>query len=237
MAPALERVLGGAVARVGTENAAKLGAVRSALSSFAPDDAVLQVEGAGVSSGVSEQPIGWSEIATGARNRACAALALGDAALGFGIEDGLVQFSLETSESGSGARSGSPSESSSIFNVGCVWVTDGDREGHGFSSAFAYPSGCLEPAFAAQQPIGDLFDDLWSKNRDGESASRGDSETGGARMPDAAAPGTSPAEFVPSGRRGGNIGMLTQGRLDRSAYGAQAVICALMPFLHVDLYD
>jgi non-canonical (house-cleaning) NTP pyrophosphatase len=41
----------------------------------------------------------------------------------------------------------------------------------------------------------------------------------------------------PSGRSGGNIGQLTQGRLDRAAYGAQAILCALVPFLHVDLYD
>ena len=42
---------------------------------------------------------------------------------------------------------------------------------------------------------------------------------------------------APSGRQGGNIGQLTLGRLDRSAYGAQAILCALVPFLHVDLYD
>jgi non-canonical (house-cleaning) NTP pyrophosphatase len=46
-----------------------------------------------------------------------------------------------------------------------------------------------------------------------------------------------PAKTAASGRQGGNIGMLTQQRLDRSAYGAQAVICALIRFLHTDLYD
>jgi non-canonical (house-cleaning) NTP pyrophosphatase len=67
-----------------------------------------------------------------------------------------------------------------------------------------------------QAPIGTLFDELWKMHR---------AQTGG------------PAKTDASGRQGGNIGILTQGCLDRSAYGAQAVICGLIRFLHTDLYD
>jgi non-canonical (house-cleaning) NTP pyrophosphatase len=124
-----------------------------------------------------------------------------------------------------------------IFNVGCAWVTDGQRESHGFSSAFAYPPGCLEAAYVEQEPIGDLFDDLWRRNRDGEPAFAAKA-VGEAGRTGRGEPGhPPPADVEPSGRRGGNIGMLTQGRLDRSAYGEQAVICALVAFLHTDLYD
>ncbi len=163
-----------------------------------------------VESGVAEQPIGWDEIICGARNRARAAFESGDCVLAVGIEDGLVRLA-----DGGETKSRRP-EPETFYNVGCAWLTDGGREGHGVSSGFAYPSGCLEPAIRDQAPIGDLFDELWRAHR-GESSG--------------------PAKGAASGRHGGNIGMLTQGRLDRSAYGAQAVICALVPFLHTDLYD
>lgn len=215
MAPSLVRSLAGGVVRVGTLNAAKLAAVRGALGAFSADPRALSILGVDVSSGVPDQPVGWEEIIAGARTRARAALASGDAELGIGIEDGLVE--LPVGGMGATARSpGSPSdERSGIFNVGCAWITDGDREGSGFSSGFAYPSSCRGPAFHERRPIGDLFDALWRTTR-------------GPSGPDPA---------LPSGRQGGNIGQLTQGRLERSAYGGQAILCALVPFLHVDLYD
>lgn len=40
-----------------------------------------------------------------------------------------------------------------------------------------------------------------------------------------------------SGRNEGNIGKLTAGSLTRTEYAAQAVLCALVPFLQRDLYD
>ncbi len=232
MAPSLVQVLGGDVARVGTENRAKLGAVRLALAGFARDGSVLQIVGASVPSGVPEQPIGWDEIAAGARHRARSAFELGGAALAFGIEDGLVRLASDpTVASAAPAIAAGPLQG--IFNVGCAWVTDGARESYGFSSAFAYPPGCVEAAYVQQKPIGDLFDDLWRQNRDAESGRASDLAAAAAAPPDS----QGPAEPEPSGRRGGNIGMLTQGRLDRTAYGAQAVTCALMAFLHTDLYD
>lgn len=157
----------------------------------------------GVASGVPEQPIGWEQIMTGARNRAWHALVSGEAVLGVGIEDGLVSID---------ARQGAAL--SSWLNVGCAWITDGEQEAHGFSSGFVYPRGALEPAVRDQAPIGDLFDAHWAEHR-GRGVEVGD---------------------APSGRGEGNIGRLTGGQLDRADYGRQAVICALVPFLHRDLY-
>lgn len=221
LAPALASVLDGAPVRVGTENHAKLGAVESALRSLSPAPSPsLLIVPVGVSSGVAEQPVGFAEIIRGASNRARAALASGEAVLAVGIEDGLARFSDSPSPS---PPSSAPSEADSVagfgpdsyFNVGCAWVTDGTREGRGFSSGFAYPPGCLDEAVRDQAPIGNLFDALWQAHRDPAEA----------------------ADSAPSGRSGGNIGRLTEGCLDRSAYGAQAVLCALVRFLHVDLYD
>jgi inosine/xanthosine triphosphatase len=208
--PSLVDALGGAAIRVGTENRAKLGAVRDAFGRFASADAVLELVPVGVASDVPEQPVGWTEIVRGARNRARAALASGECALAVGIEDGLVRLA---------DTAGAEDSSDDVYNVGCAWITDGERDGHGFSPGFAYPGGALGPALRDRAPIGDLFDDHWSARRDGDEA----------------AAGIDPS--LPSGRSGGNIGRLTGGRLDRSAYGAHAVVCAMIRFLHTDLYD
>jgi len=200
MASSLVRALAGQPVRVGTENPAKLAAVRSAIGAYAERPETIALIGVAVASGVPEQPIGWAEIAAGARNRARAALGSGVCALAVGIEDGLVELPV---------GAGGPR----VFNVGCAWMTDGRRDGTGFSAGFAYPPACARPAWHERLPIGDLFDALWADRR-AEGSPSG-----------------------PSGRQGGNVGQLTQGRLDRAAYGAQAILCALVPFLHADLYD
>jgi inosine/xanthosine triphosphatase len=97
------------------------------------------------------------------------------------------------------------------LNVGCVAVTDGERFGVGFSSGFAYPPECSLRAARAREPIGALFDQMWRERR-------GD-----------------PAEPRSTGS-GGNVGRLSCGALPRSEYGRHAVLCALIPFLHPDLY-
>lgn len=210
LAPSLVRALEGARVSVGTTNAAKLAAVRAALGSLAGEPERIRVVGVEVASGVPEQPVGWQEIAAGARNRARAAWAAGEGCvLAVGIEDGLVELPLGPDPAAMGR-----------FNVGCAWVTDGKREGPGFSSAFAYPPAVVEPAWRDRRPIGALFDGLWQVARNPTASS---------------VQATEPP--MPSGRQGGNIGQLTQGRLDRSAYGAGAILCALVPFLHADLYD
>lgn len=219
MASSLRLALEGGTVRVGTENRAKLGAVEAALRALAARytsegggesesraETGLSLDG-GVSpisvvpvelaSAVPEQPIGLEQIVEGARHRARGALASGPCVLAVGIEDGLVRLGDLGTD-----------------NVGCAWVTDGSREGHGLSAAFSYPPGCLEPALREQAPIGALFDSLWRRHR---------------------APRNGEA-VAPSGRNEGNIGKLTGGSLSRSEYAAQAVLCALVPFLHVDLY-
>ena len=231
MSASLAQALGGAPVFVGTENAAKLEAVRAALASLSDHPERLSIHGLRAASHVPEQPVGWEEIAAGARNRARAALAWNALAgrtstsavphagsacvLAFGIEDGLVELPVPQALDLTATRA-------AVFNIGCAWVTDGEREGTGFSSGFAYPPAASAPAIGARSPIGDLFDALWQ-------AHRGTGRPVGGLAED--------VRPVASGRQGGNIGQLTQGRLDRSAYGAQAILCALVPFLHVDLYD
>lgn len=96
-------------------------------------------------------------------------------------------------------------------NIGCAAVTDGSRMSVGFSSAFPYPPQCTERAIRDRQPIGELFDSLWAQAK-GEGA------------------------VVSSGRTLGNVGKLTLGVLPRSDYARHAVLCALVSFLHPDLY-
>jgi inosine/xanthosine triphosphatase len=222
MARSLELALAGDVVRVGTENRAKLRAVHDALTPFQQPHTDLSIVPVGVSSDVPEQPIGWSEIVAGARNRARAAFASGRSVLAVGIEDGLVEIPSPVQGC----------DRPDYYNVGCAWVTDGARDGHGFSSGFAYPPGSLEPAIRDRAPIGDLFDALWRNHRpdlDPVPAS-GPQTTPSASL-------QQPAKPAPSGGGGGNIGLLTGGRLERAAYGSQAVVCALVRFLHTDLYD
>jgi len=181
--------------RVGTRNGPKLEAVRAAVGAYAN---AARVEGASVSTGVPEQPVGWDEIVAGSRNRARGALSAGACDLAVGIEDGLVEMTFE--------------DRSDVLNVGCAFITDGVRESIGFSSAFAYPPQCVAPALHERAPIGGVFDRIFS------------AYAGEAGEP-------------PSGGTTGNIGKLTRGILPRSDYARQAVLCALVRFLHPELYD
>ena len=190
--------------RVGTLNEPKIEAVREAFTAYAPE---AVVGGTAVESGVPDQPVGWEEIVLGARNRARRAFASGPCDLAVGIEDGLVELAL------GGGVAGEEGERE-VLNVGCAAVVDGRRESLGFSSGFAYPPACVEPALANREPIGDVFDRVF----DGAS-------------------GASVSESIPSGRSIGNIGKLSLGVLPRSDYARHAVVCALVRFLHPALYD
>ena len=178
--------------RVGSTNEPKLDAVRNALAPYAPD---VEVAGVDVPSGVPEQPVGWEEIVRGARNRARLARASEPCDLGVGLEDGLVAL-----PDGEGELR--------HLNVGCAAIAHGERVSLGFSSGFAYPPGCTEPAVRDRAPIGSLFDRFWQQRR-GEAAAR----------------------------TLGNIGKLTLGVLPRSEYIRHAVLCALVALIHGDLYD
>ena len=178
---------------VGSANPAKMGAVRLGLAPFFKDLELTSIETA---SGVSEQPIGFDEILSGARNRArrCYAAARGGCDLGVGLEDGLVPVA--------GLQTG-------YVNLGCCVLFDGKQEATGFSGGFEYPETCVAQATSFDRvPIGAAFDRLFAAR---------------------------PRRFD-AGREAGNIGRLTQGVLDRAAYGSHAVICAVVRLLHPDLY-
>ena len=196
--------------RVGTLNPPKLEAVRAAFAAFAP---AVEVDGIEVDSGVPEQPVGYDEIIRGARNRASLAAASSPCDFGVGIEDGLV--SLPTADPTSADDAHRNIHMNLHMNIGCAAVTDGRRTAIGFSSAFAYPPQCSEPAVAERQPIGEIFDRIWEQRK----ASGADS----------------PAS-VPSAITGGNIGRLSDGVLTRSEYARHGVLCALVAFLQPDLY-
>lgn len=184
--------------RVGSTSPPKLEGIRAALCAYAP---AVAVEAVAVASGVPEQPLGFSEISAGARQRAAAAFRSGPCELGVGYEDGLVPIPLVE---------GQPDES--WFNVGVAAVTDGDRTSYGLSSGFCYPPSCTAPAVEARRPIGDVFDRVFARYLD-------EAEAG-----------------VASGQGLGNVGRLTDGVLSRAEYTAQAVLCALAPWLHPLLY-
>jgi len=97
------------------------------------------------------------------------------------------------------------------LNLGCAALTDGARVSIGLSSGFAYPPAVSCIAAAKREPIGRLFDKFWE-------ARRGD-----------------PAD-LPSAMGLGNVGRLSLGVLTRAEYARHAVLCALLPFLHPDLY-
>ena len=199
--------------RVGSNNEPKIAAVRSALLAYAPE---VRVEGVGVASGVAEQPVGLDEIIRGASNRARAAVESQGCELAVGIEDGLIELPAGADGSLPEGVDGSPLRASEFqvrhVNIGCAAVTDGKRLSFGFSSAFAYPPDCSRRAVAQRAPIGGLFDRLWQSRRGETSA-------------------------LPSARGIGNVGRLTLGVLPRREYARHAVLCALVAFLHPDLYD
>lgn len=201
-------VLLGAVrrVRVGSTNPPKLEGVRAALRPFAPE---ALVEGVAVESGVPDQPLGFEEIAAGARGRAEAARASGPCELAIGYEDGLVRMPF--GPSGPAAPTEASGAAGSWLNMGCAAVSDGRRVSWGLSSGFAYPPAAVGPAVAERAPIGEEFDRVFA------AAGR-------------------PGGGEPSGRGLGNVGRLTAGALPRAEYTRHAVLCALVAFLHPDLY-
>ena len=178
--------------RVGSQNAAKLEAVRRGLAPFFEE---VVIEGVAAASGVSEQPIGFSEIVSGARARARESFRLEDCDLAVGIEDGLVAVA----EAATG-----------YINLGCCVLFDGKEESIGLSAGFEYPPSCVDAATGSSRvPVGDHFDAVFK----------------------------TPAGWADPGRGAGNIGRLTGGALTRADYGAQAVTCALVRWLHPELYQ
>jgi inosine/xanthosine triphosphatase len=104
----------------------------------------------------------------------------------------------------------SGSSSGSWFNIGCAAVSDGVQISLGLSSGFSYPPACSQRAVTERRPIGALFDRFWRQHRESSPA---------------------PAQLSI-----GNVGKLTRGALTRAEYTRHAVVCALTPFIHPDLY-
>jgi len=104
-----------------------------------------------------------------------------------------------------------PGPVESWLNIGCAAVSDGVRVSLGLSPGFSYPPACSQRAVAERRPIGALFDRFWRQHRGSSSAS---------------------AQLSI-----GNIGELTRGALTRAEYTRHAVVCALAPLLHPDLYN
>jgi inosine/xanthosine triphosphatase len=104
-----------------------------------------------------------------------------------------------------------PGASGQWFNVGCAAVSDGRTLSLGLSSGFAYPAACAEPAASGRLPVGAIFDRFWQAHRP-------------------------PGGGAPSALSLGNVGRLTSATLTRAEYTRHAVLCALPPFLHPDLY-
>ncbi len=103
-----------------------------------------------------------------------------------------------------------PGPARSWFNIGCAAVSDGVQISLGLSSGFSYPPDCSKRAVSEREPIGPLFDRFWKHH-------------GGA------ATASAPLSV-------GNVGKLTGGVLTRAEYTRHAVLCALAPFVHPDLY-
>ena len=102
-----------------------------------------------------------------------------------------------------------PGSLESWFNIGCAAVSDGVRISLGLSSGFTYPPAC-SLAVAEREPIGALFDRFWGEHRE-------------------SSPAPAPVSI-------GNVGKLTCGALTRAEYTRHAVVCALTPLIHPDLY-
>jgi len=191
---------------VGSANAPKIQAVRDALACFLPG-----IEGAGVEINGVDVVSGVPEQPVGFDEILRGAKNRAEAALTSGGQGCDLAFGIEdglVTLPGVEAIAGP----NATLNIGCAWLTDGRRESFGLSSAFGYPDDCVVRAVRDREPIGELFDALWR-----------------AREPDAGASG-------PSGRGIGNIGKLSLGVLPRAEYGRHAVVCALVRYLHPDLY-
>lgn len=217
MTESLVRALSGEPIRVGTKNRAKCEAVRIALACLLrPTDAGETSPGARLPDDLAIVPVavesGVAEQPVGYEEIVAGARQRARAAFGSGACALAVGIEDGLVRLPDGLGADALPEAMSPYNVGCAWLTDGTREAAGFSSGFAYPSQCSAPAALDRMPIGDLFDALWRAQRN---------------EPDGAS----------SGPREGNIGKLTGGRLTRADYGSHAVLCALVRFLHKDLYD
>lgn len=229
---------------VGSSNPAKIRAVEQALriamkATMAPTSTVaLRVQGFSVESGVPDQPFGDAETLKGSKNRARAAYAAYRRAnqsvsphMALGLEGGL-EWASSSRSTANGDTSASGDESEHTVDskdvLYCMaWMSVYGKRDHRTVEAFAsantasYP-GDKGPVFGlgktAAFPIPDQVADLV---RDGMELGDADDKVFGR---------------VQSKHGDGIVGLLTDGRIDRSAYYEHAITLALLPWMRPDLY-
>ena len=102
-------------------------------------------------------------------------------------------------------------EGAGWLNIGCAALMDAEHASIGLSSGFSYPPACIPPAVTGGEPIGDVFDKLWREHHPGSGRESSALSTG-------------------------NVGKLSAGVLTRAEYTRHAVLCALVSWLHPELY-
>ena len=173
---------------VGSQNPAKLEAVRVAFASFFPEDN-FEVQPVYVPSGVSHQPLTDAETLLGATNRARAARELEpEADYWLGIEGGLNP---------------SPGEGNSYLSFSWVVLLGRQQVGRGRSASYELPKAICDLIRQGLE-LGDADDLIF-----GVSGSK---------------------------RGSGGVGLLTDGRITRSQFYAEAVKLALIPFVNPELF-
>ena len=126
---------------LGTTSELKIRATKQAFEKYDLAD----VKGVKTDSNVSDQPFGYGEIISGARNRARSALAdkaINDASLGIGIESGLIEIS----------------ELSQYFDIPCVCVLDeAGKESIAFGSGYRVPDWAVEKIKEEKTELGEVI--------------------------------------------------------------------------------
>eukprot|EP00429_Kryptoperidinium_foliaceum_P010761 CAMPEP_0176001354 /NCGR_PEP_ID=MMETSP0120_2-20121206/78_1 /TAXON_ID=160619 /ORGANISM="Kryptoperidinium foliaceum, Strain CCMP 1326" /LENGTH=272 /DNA_ID=CAMNT_0017333889 /DNA_START=90 /DNA_END=908 /DNA_ORIENTATION=+ len=209
---------------VGSKNPVKVNAVKRAMLSvleISQLDIDLEVQGFDVPSGVSDQPFGDEETQLGAKARAEAAYKKFKEKngsypnLAFGLEGGLEWSSTIQAANGSDtlwcmawmAIYGKRS----TFLADCLASQDSK-----FYAADRKPICCLSKSGSFLLPSG-----VAKLVESGMELGKADDKVFGR---------------VNSGQKGGTVGKLTNGLVDRTAYYEQALILALIPWIRPDVY-
>ena len=197
------------IVAVGSRNPVKVNSARAAFERCFPD-CTIDAVGIDVPSGVPDQPWGDGETRQGAMARAQAVSAAYAAAEGkpcdfaVGLEGGVVEDDLGAAHPSIGASL--PTKLVSCFAWMAVLQTS--------AAATSMPRWGL--ARTASFPLPPRMVELMRGDPPMELGTADDTVFGDTN----------------SKQKGGTIGKLTHGLIDRTAYYEHALICALCPFLH-----
>lgn len=129
------------IVNVGSQNKAKIRAVKSALSRYFND---LKINGITVDSGVHHQPKTINEIVKGAKNRAVSAFT-SKCDLSIGIESGIFEF---------------PESNSGYMDTSCTVIFDGKDVFVGSSPCFEYPKKVIDKILNENKEVAEIFREL-----------------------------------------------------------------------------